>query len=184
MDSTADIRKVLQKAKKGDTEAFSLIYTDYYSPIYKYIYTRTGSKEQAEDLTQEVFLKAYRSIKSFRITDASPLAYFYTIARNAVIDFRRKQSIVKVQNLEIIEAVGDESPNAEDRAIREEQWEYVQECLQRLTEDQQEIITLKFMSGLTNKEISAMTGKSEMAIRQTQSRGLRTLGKLFKKIHV
>jgi RNA polymerase sigma-70 factor (ECF subfamily) len=180
-----DIREVLERAKNGEKEAFSRVYTEYYSPIYKYLFVRTHNKELTEDLTQDVFLKAYKSLSSFKSTGSSPLAYFYTIARNTLIDFRRKRNIDTVTDEDIFERIKDTShdaeKNPEDAAIHSEDSRKIHEYIHKLTEEQREIITLKFMNGLENKEIAEITGKTEAAIRQMQVRALRTLSVYFKQ---
>ena len=77
---------LMELAKGGDSEAFGHIYHLYLTPVYRFIYFRLRNKEEAEDLTQTVFLKVYQSIHAFQVKNQSPLAYFLTIARNTVID--------------------------------------------------------------------------------------------------
>lgn len=169
-----DIRAIFEKAKGGDKAAFEEVYTTYYKPIYRYLYVRTRSKELAEDLAQDTFLKAYASIGSFKFTGSSPLAYLYTIARNVLIDSRRKRRLETLGE-EFLELVPDTAPRAEEQAAASQDHAAVLKRLKQLSDEQQEVITMKFMSGLTTKEIAEATGKSAEALRQTLSRGLRAL---------
>ena len=95
MDSTIDAAKLMDQAREGDQGAFSLLYEQYATPLYRYIYFRVTRKEDSEDILQTVFLKAYRALPKFRNQGKNPLSFFYTIARNAIIDYRRKKKDVR-----------------------------------------------------------------------------------------
>jgi len=176
-----NIKEIIQKAKEGDNEAFSLLYKEYYVPIYRYIHTRIRSREQSEDLTQDVFLKIYKNIGTVLENDHTPLAYFYTIAKNTLIDFWRKKGSDTVTDDEYMSEVPDTAPTALDAARLKEESSVLYECLEELTADQKEVVTLKFINELSTHEIAELIGKKETAVRQLQVRGLRTLSKIFKQ---
>ena len=111
-----DLQTIVEQAQKGNKEAFSKLYELYFTPVYRYVYFRVKSQTEAEDLAQDIFLKAYSSFSKYVPTRAtspvqselhsqsrssseivaatrSPLPYFYTIARNTLIDYRRKKKI-------------------------------------------------------------------------------------------
>lgn len=175
-----DINATILKAKNGDAEAFSLIYKDYYVPIYRYVHLRVRNRETAEDLTQDIFLKIYKAIDSITST-GSPLSYFYTVARNTLIDFWRKKNIDTVGDDDYLSEVPDPTPDPMDQAGTKEQSLLLYDCIDKLTPDQREVITLKFINDLSTEEIANLTGKKETAIRQLQVRGLRALTKIFKQ---
>ena len=179
VENTANIHDLLEKAKSGDQEAFSAVYKEYYSPIYKYFFSRTQKKELTEDLTQDVFLKAYGSLNSFKSTNKSPLAYFYTIARNLLIDYYRKKQPILMSDEKLVNIVSDDVDNPENHAKIKESESFIKKCLDKLTDEQKEIISLKFIDGLSNKEIAEVTEKKESAIRQMQVRALKSLGKIL-----
>ena len=174
------IQNLLEKAKNGDKQAFSIVYKEYYSPIYRYFFSRTHKKELTEDLTQDVFLRVYVSLNSFKITDKSPLAYFYTIARNVLIDFYRKKQFVLIEDDKLVKIVSNEKDNPQDLAVDRERISFIKKCLSNLTEDQKEIISFKFIDGLSNKETADIIKKNEGAIRQMQLRALKSLSKILK----
>lgn len=177
-----DIQDILTKAKNGDSAAFALLYKEYYVPIYRYIHLRTKNREQTEDLTQDVFLKIYRTLGSIDPQVSSPIGYFYTIAKNTLIDFWRKKSTGStVSDDELMLQVADPTPDALDAASLKEQSSLLYECLDELTEEQREVISLRFIQELSTAEVAAQLGKKETAIRQLQVRGLRTLSKIFKQ---
>ena len=176
-----DIQDIIIRAKEGDSEAFALLYKEYYVPIYRYIHLRTKNKEQAEDLTQDVFLKIYRTLGSIDPEASSPTGYFYTIARNTLIDHWRKKSTGTVADDELMLEQADQAPSALDASSLKEQSSLLYECLEELTDEQREVISLRFIQELSTAEIAGQLGKKETAVRQLQVRGLRTLGKIFKQ---
>lgn len=177
-----DIQDIITQAKNGNSEAFALLYKEYYVPLYRYIHLRIKNKEQVEDLTQDVFLKIYRTLGSLDPAATSPIGYFYTIARNTLIDHWRKKSTgASVSDDELMLQVADESPDAMATASLKEQSSLLYECLDELTDEQREVISLRFIQELSTAEIAAQLGKKETAVRQLQVRGLRTLGKIFKQ---
>jgi RNA polymerase sigma-70 factor (ECF subfamily) len=172
-----DQKMLMHSAKEGDVAAFGQLYEIYFTPIYRYIYLRVRNKAEAEDLVQGVFLKVYQSVGDFEERGSSPLAYFYTIARNTVIDFWRKKKEVVENPEEILVKIPtpEESPQASIE--KKETMAGVEKALENLTDEQQEVVIMKFINDLSNKEISEILGKSEEAIRQLQCRALKALRK-------
>lgn len=179
-DPQDHIREYFLKAKEGDSEAFALIYTEYFTPIWRYILARTKNRQDADELAQDVFVKAYKSMGRFNLRDVSPLAYFYTIARNVVIDWRRKKRDIATDE-DILALIPDERDTPIDAAIQSEGKTMVRNALPELTDGVREVIELKFLQELSTEEIAKKLGKSEGAIRQLQMRGLQHLRKILKK---
>lgn len=172
-----DPKKLIELAKTGDKEAFGKLYEVYYVPVFRYIYFRIRKKEDAQDLIQTVFIKAYQSIDKYKDLGNDPLAYFFTISRNTVIDYLRKKKELNLYDFIEIEA--QEKDNPEEITGKVELEEVVKKAIASLNEDQREVILLKFMAGLLNNEIAKQMGKSEDSIRQIQHRALKSLkGKL------
>ncbi len=174
--------KLMQLAKAGSADAFGMIYNLYFTPIYRYIQFRVKNKAEAEDLTHTVFLKVYQSIGDFRVQNSAPLAYFFTVARNTVINFwRKKKEILPSDPEELFSKIPSQQKNLQRAAEEKEMTGAVKDLLKELTDDQQEIIILKFINELSNTEIAQITGKSEAAIRQLQFRALKELRVQVKK---
>ena|SRR5579884_834426 len=178
-----DPKKLIDKAKNGDKDAYGQLYSEFYLPVFRYIYFRINQKEEAEDLTQTVFLKAYTSIERYQSRSVDPLAYFYTIARNVVIDYyRRKKELSLESNLGQAMEIPDKKENIEATFIQKENAEKVQQAISKLPLDQKEVIILKFINDLNNAEIARLLGKNEATIRQIQHRALKALkGKIGDK---
>ncbi len=174
------IRAYFLAAKGGDQEAFSFIYKEYFTPIYRYVWSRTKSRTDADDLAQEVFLKAYRSLERFNLTAVSPLAYFYTIARNVVIDWQRKKHDIPTED-EILDSIADDSLDPSRIVIQDEQRKIISDALPELTAGVREVIEMKFLQELSTEEVAEKLGKTEGAVRQLQMRGLQALREILKK---
>lgn len=177
-----DLLLLIRRAQKGDGQAFDEIYARFFTPIYRYIYFRVKRKEDAEDIAQNVFMKAYQALPRFEDKGISPLAYFYSIARNAVIDHWRKKGEILFED--VGEGITDvrHGENLE-HSIVERVWSQgvIREGLIHLTTLEAEAVTLKFIQDLSNKEIATLMGKSEEAVRQLQSRGLRKMKENMEK---
>lgn len=176
MSGSDDLHVLIERAKNGDNSAFDELYSRFLTPIYRYVYFRVKRKEDAEDIAQTVFLKAYQSLPRFEDRGISPLAYFYSIARNSVIDHWRKKGEI------LFGDVGDgvfdiPDSSGSERRVLEKMWadEAIAEGIGALTPLEAEALALKFMHDLPNREIAFLMEKTEEAVRQLQSRGIRKM---------
>lgn len=176
-----DPKVLMRLAKEGDVNAFAKIYEMYFVPVFRYIRLRVKDTQEAEDLTQTVFLKVYQSTSLFQIQNKSPLAYFFTVARNTVIDHWRKKKDVLLEDVE--KAVVEASSATEGPEILAQKNEIavaLGNAMKELTEEQQSAIIFKFINEISNKEISKIMEKSEEAVRQLQCRAIKALRQYFK----
>ncbi len=163
---------LLKRAKLGEKEAFGKLYEMYLDRIYRFIFFKVRQDRLlAEDLTAEVFVKAWLHLSSFK--KGSFQAWLYTIARNRVIDHIRTAH----QHVELDDSLADQKESVEDTVIRALTAEQIMEGLQELSEEQREIIILRFVQDLSYKEIATITQKKEEAIRALQYRALKQLRK-------
>jgi len=175
-----ELKDVISQAKAGDKESFAIIYEQFYTPIFRYLYGRTGDKELSQDLTQDVFLKGLKSISSFAITNKNPLTYFYTIARNSLIDYWRRD-FPELLNEDQLVSLPDLSVQADKLSLERESRELIELGLSALTPAQREVLTLKYLNELSTREIAELLGKSEEAIRQSLVRALRAMSQKLEK---
>ncbi|MST04328.1 MAG: RNA polymerase sigma factor [Candidatus Pacebacteria bacterium] len=174
-----DIEKLMDLAASGDNMAFREIYENFFTPVYKYVLTRTKRDDLAKDISQTVFLKSFKNIKRYKYQGKSPLAYFFTIAKNEIInDWRKNKNNQSINNLEERIKVEDTTERKTEDSLRIDK---VKSAIESLTEDQKELISLKFISGLDNSEISEIIDKSEEAIRQMQFRALKAIKEKIKE---
>lgn len=159
-------KELMRLAKSGDTEAYGLLYELYFTPVFRYIYLRVRDKEEANDLVQTVFLKVFTALPNFKEQNKSSLAYFFTVSRNTIIDYWRKKKEVKVDDFgAIAERIADNTESPLKSFEENESQNLIHRALGELTNIQREVITLKFLSDLSNKEIAELLGKTEEAVR-------------------
>ncbi len=169
---------LVQRARDGDNEAFGQLYERSVDRVYRYIYFRVTDDATAEDLTSKVFLKALEGLPRFQAGKSPFIAWLYTIAHNAVIDFYRtkKQNapLDEITSLPASDPLPDEQYDSlfMARALRR--------SLQRLTETQRDVVTMKLIDGMNTEEIAAKLGKSAGAVRALQMRALQALAKILK----
>jgi RNA polymerase sigma-70 factor, ECF subfamily len=158
-----------QREKQWLTE----IYDAYHPPIYRYIFWRVGEMESARELTADVFQRLVQLVRRGKTFPENPQAWLYQTAHNIVIDeYRRRQHR---QHLPLNEAILDSHDDPAEEAAIHLAAAQARDALKLLTPEQQQVITLKFLAGLTNQEIAATTGKSIGAVKALQHRGLAAL---------
>ncbi len=167
--------KLVTAARRGDAQSFGKLYDRYVSPIYRFVLLRVGNRAQAEDLTQEVFTKAWRSIRTYKKRKHIPFkSWLYRIANNTVIDYyRTERDHADVESAEVVEYVTTEfSETAVDDKAR---IAAVYEALQYLTDVERQVITMRFIEELSVREVALVLGKREGTVRVMQYRGLKKL---------
>ncbi len=174
------LRELILLAKEGDNSAFEEVYTTYYTPLFRYIKNRIKNTSEAEDMTQTVFMKIWNAMPTWDSRHTSPLAFFFTVARNTLIDYFRKNKNREIVSDEIVSDNIEESDKSDEESTAREQKELLTEAIGKLSLEQQEIIRLYYTNDLTYKEIAEITGKREDAIRQIHSRAIKKLRSLYK----
>ncbi len=174
------LQALIEEAIGGSREAYAAIYDALFDEIYRYLYWSVSRQEDAEDLAAEVFLRGFRAIGNLRKDAVHSKAWFYRIARNLVIDHHRRHGSRKEAPLE--EAWGLDCGSDLEK-LQEERYErtLVREALCELTEEQRQVLILKYFSGFTNDEVGKVLGKRPGAINALQYRGLRHMEKILKR---
>ncbi len=176
LTSETDGNELIRRAHAGDQAAFAAFYALYLTPIYRYIFTRVRHKADAEDLAQQVFTKAYEHAGAMAQAGSKPLAYLYTIARNAVIDFWKKRKEVSQSDAEeLFEKAPDPRQSPLHQVQTKEEVMKLHAVLEHLTNEQREVITLRYLSDWSTEEIAGQLKKTPEAIRQLQCRALKAL---------
>jgi len=159
----SDTLAIVERAKRYEPEALAELCKLYYRDVYSYIYYRVSNVQDAEDLTDDVFLKMVEGIRSCRSREErSFLAWLFRIAKNSVTDYYRRQAVrnhLPLEEKHLPAYDGPEVP-AETKLTQER----LHRALLRLTEEQQQVIILRFIEGLSNAETAQILGKSEGAI--------------------
>lgn len=168
---------VITRARAGDREAFAELYDEYVDRVYRYLLYRVRDAADAEDLTSEVFTRAFANIRRYRWQGKSFLAWLYTIARNAVTDrMRRARPTVDLENAF---GVADQAPTAQEHVEARDRASALRRAMTKLTTDQQEVLLLRFMENYSSQEVARVLGKNEGAVRALQFRALGRLRKLL-----
>ncbi|MBA2370726.1 MAG: sigma-70 family RNA polymerase sigma factor [Chloroflexi bacterium] len=178
LETLAPIPDVIDRARNGDAAAFGEIYDTHVDSVYRYLLYRVREPSDAEDLTSEVFTRAFANVHRYRWQGKSFLAWLYTIARNAVTDRRRRdRPTVELDNAH---GLAEEGPTAHDRAVLGEEVDALRGAVKHLTGEQQEVLVLRFVDDLSSREVADILGKNEGAIRALQ---FRALGRLRRILH-
>jgi len=153
---------------------FSKIYDNYVEKIYRFIFFKVSSKEIAEDLTSETFLRGWKTFKNEKNNIENPPAFLYKIARNLVIDYYREKGkfqVVSAENTALI----DPRTNLEEKMITNSDLEMVKKALFNLKDEYQEAIIWYYLDGLSISEIAKLLDRTEPATRVLISRALKNL---------
>ena len=177
LQQMAPVPDVIERARSGDRSAFGELYDAHCDAVYRYILYRVREPSDAEDLTSEVFTRAFANIHRYRWQGKSFLAWLYTIARNAVTDRRRRQR--PTVDLDDAYGLAADGPTAHDRAVRGEQVDALRGAVKHLTTEQQEVLVLRFVENMSSRQVAKVLGKNEGAIRALQFRALGRLRKLL-----
>lgn len=176
--SIIEEKDVVSRAIRGDGEAFSQLYEEYFDKIYRYIYLRLGNQAEVEDLTQEVFVKALQAIGSYKWRDLPFASWLFRIARNHMIDHLRKES--KVEKIAWDDNMARvEEPNPALVAEQRLEIEELRENMEKLSPAQRAVISLRFGGGLSVAEVAKVLGKSPGTVKALQHNGIVALKKLM-----
>jgi RNA polymerase sigma-70 factor (ECF subfamily) len=162
-----------QPACALDRARLAAIYDEYYQPIYRYVYRQVGEVETARDLTADVFHRLLRTVETGGYPDQHVSAWLYRTAHNLVVDHYRRQEHRRHLPLdEELVNINDDPAGAAEQRLSAAQ---VRAAVQYLTPDQQQVIVLKFLEGLSNQEVADVLGKPVGAVKSLQHRALAAL---------
>lgn len=176
-----DEARLIRQAQKGDARACAALYDRHYDAVYRYCYYRLGEGHAAQDVTGEVFVRMVEKLDTFRPRGRPLLAWLYTIARNLVTDHYRQQGQANHVPLDEALPLPDNGDGPDRHTDRRLEAECLAAALVHLTEEQRQVILLKFMENLSNAEVAALLGKSEGAIKSLQHRALAALRRAIDK---
>ncbi|QKS70174.1 RNA polymerase sigma factor SigX [Paenalkalicoccus suaedae] len=164
-------------------EEFERLYTTYHQQLFQYIYYLVRNRQTAEELVQEVYIKVLHAYETFE-GKSSEKTWLYSIAKHVSIDWIRKQSRKKRKfegkEFEWSERefeIQDKEPLPEDIVVEQEEMATVFRELKRCTEDQQQVVLLRYVQGLSITESAEILGWTESKVKTTQHRAIKTLKK-------
>lgn len=170
-----DEQTLVKRAQEYDQEAFAQIYEENFEKIFRYIAIKIGNQMEAEDLTQQVFMKALKAISSYKWKDVPFSAWLYKIAHNQVVDYIRKKSRRPETEL------NEEIASVEDYPYKAAEFKVelgeLSRALKKLTPLQQEVISLRFSCEMPIAQVASIMGKKEGAIKALQYSAIQALRK-------
>ena len=174
--SAAEIRKLVERGQQGERAALEELYLIHFDRIYSYLHMTVSNRHDAEDLTTQTFLKMLESIGRFRWLAAPFSAWLFRIALNLAMDhFRARRRWQREE--EVPEAPGSEEPSAELEAMQSIGRESMLELIEKLSPEQQQVLTLKFVFNFPNADVATILDKTEGATKSLQHRALVSLQK-------
>lgn len=166
-----------RRARKGDPQAFAALYDRYFAQVYRYSYYRVREVEEAEDVTSEVFFRALRAMPRYEPRQPF-LAWLYRIARNAIIDrARAERPRVSFEDALAHPDSGEHVVDPDHAILATDRRARLRAALENLTDEQQEVVVLRFVEGLSAEEVGKIMGKRAGTVRGLQFRALQSLKK-------
>lgn len=177
-----EVQRLVEAAVGGNVEAFGELYKRYFDAVYRYIFFRLRSVQDAEDLTGQVFLNAWRAIERFQVGQVPFNAWLYTIAHNLLANhYRNRQRRAETNIDEKTDGAADAGPMIVNPEVElEKKWrsETLRRAIMSLKEEQQLVIYLRFIERRDHTAVAQLLGKSEGAVRTIQFRALQALRRL------
>jgi len=173
------VTSLVERARDGGREAFGQLVELFQEPIFRMVYYRTRSRMDAEDLTQEIFVKAFKNLSKLRDPKRFR-TWLFRMAVNRVTDFYRKKRLLAIFKTRDHDSEADpkeverrQDPSALDDVIKEEFWKHVTSFSDNLSRREKEVFFLRFMDHLSIREIAQVLDKSQSAVKTHLYRGLK-----------
>jgi RNA polymerase sigma-70 factor (ECF subfamily) len=177
--------KLVERCLEGDDAAWEQIVNSYTRRIYNLGYRYTNRRDEAEDLTQEILVRVYQNLKSFRADAGTFQNWILKVGRNLIIDHyrqtRRFQQAAGTEELETMNLKDEKAPNPERTVERDEAARFLREGLQALSPELKEAIILRDIEGMAYLEIAELLGIPEGTVKSRINRGRLELAKLLSK---
>jgi RNA polymerase sigma-70 factor (ECF subfamily) len=161
------------QARMQNEAQLAELYEEYYDRIAHYALAHIGDRNDAEDIAGETFLKALKSIDSYQERGVPMQAWLFKIAHNLIVDYLRKKAKLRVQPIDATPIPVYDDPAAV--AERNIELDRVTTAMTELTNDQREVVRLRFLGGLTSKEVAMIMNKSDGSVREMQRAAIEKL---------
>jgi RNA polymerase sigma-70 factor (ECF subfamily) len=174
-----DEDRQIQRAKQGDKQAIGELYRRHVDVIFRYVWARVGDEAVAEDLTGQVFLKALEGLPTYEPTGKPFLAWLYRIAYARIVDHWRQQE--RRVEVPLDEALPARGPRPGEMLDAEAEWGMAIDLLAQLTDDQQDVLILRFIGEMSLSEVAETLGKTLGATKAVQHRALASLARMLER---
>ena len=172
--TAAEVRRLVERAQNGDREALEELYLIHFDRIYSYLQMTVGNRHDAEDLTNQTFVKMLERIGSFEWRKVPISAWLFRIAHNLAMDHFRAHRRWQPEE-EPPEPADSAELSAEEEAMQSIGRQSMLEMIEGLSPDQQQVLTLKFVFNFPNGDVATILGKTEGAVKSLQHRALASL---------
>lgn len=183
-------KELVLKAKNGDRGAYRILVEKYQGKVYSLVFSLVRNREDAEDICQETFVKAYLSLKNF-LGNSTFYTWLYRIAYNMAIDFKRSLKRKGGESVEVSELLGNdalsltaESDSPEYTFARKERAAAIDKALKLLSEEHRSVVVLREVDGLSYDEISDVTGISKGTVMSRLHYARKKLQEALAEIHI
>jgi RNA polymerase sigma-70 factor (ECF subfamily) len=179
IDVLSEESELVEQAIQGDNRAFGELYQRTLDAIYRYVYYRVGDVSDAEDLIEQTYFNAWKALPGYKACGHPFVCWLYRIAQNQVMDYHRKKKTdaAVTNNLKVDHE--SSQPNLLKQVIAAEEAGILARAIGKLTDEQQQVILLRFVERLSYTEISRILDKSEGACRMLQNRALIALNQIL-----
>lgn len=178
MPGRTDDEQLIQKVKNGDADAFGVLYEQYADMMFRYVFSHLDNRSDAEDLTEEIFMRAWRALPKYDERGLPFSAFLFRIARNSLIDYYRQHKAM--QSIDDIDLQAHEAGPEEAVEARIENAD-LKKTIAVLREDYRNVLIFRFLSGLSPEETAQMMQRSVGAVRVLQHRALSALKELLER---
>ena len=173
-------QNLLARAQQFEPEALQSLHQQFYQPVYRYIYLKIGEANISQDLTGDVFLRLLEALKRGRGWQTTPNAWIFGIARNVVADYyRRRERRPEVELDETVLPATD--AGLAQTVIAAEEQAALLAAMEELTDEQRDVVFLRFMEGLSIRDVAEVMDKTEGAIKALQYRSMQALSKIMQQ---
>lgn len=183
-DLPSEVQQQILVEFKTNPQCFEKVYEFYYEMILKYLLKRTMSSETAYDLTADTFIKAFEGLSKFKWTGVSMKVWLYRIAINSLKNYRRNPTSSPLTaelegHASLVADVKEELKELDKALFGDDEMAKLSDAIGTLNSDHQNIISLYYFSGMSQKEIAETTDSSEAAVKATMHRAMTNLRQLL-----
>lgn len=169
---------LLEGVRRLDPQALSETHSRYYPAIFRYITFKVGDRETAEDLTSEVFIRLLETVRDRHVPRKTLRGWLYSVASHVVNDHYRKQ-YRDIKEVVLSETLEGDTLRPAEAALNKQTLESLHWAFSQLTDEQRDVISLRFGYDMPIKEVAQMLGKSEGSVKQLQARAVASLARLM-----
>jgi RNA polymerase sigma-70 factor (ECF subfamily) len=170
-----DELRLLARVQQLEPEALSEAHETYYPAIYRYVAYKVGDQDVAEDLTSEVFTRLISAVRERSAPKKTLRGWLFAVASRVIADHHRRY--YRDREIQEMPVLVEEMPNPSDTVSHRQKLRDLSKALKLLTDDQQEVISLRFGYSMPIREVAKTLGKSEGAVKQLQARAVAALSK-------